>query len=78
MIETMQSYYRSFQNVRFEGNEQRPKDLVGATARSIVGVAQGSGGAIVTMMKPADFGKCDDLAGRSRLDRARGWTILVE
>jgi hypothetical protein len=36
----MQSYYRSFQNVRFEGNDQRPKDLAEATARSIVGVAQ--------------------------------------
>jgi hypothetical protein len=41
MIDTMQSYYRSFQNMRFEGNEQRPKDLAEATARSIVGVAQG-------------------------------------
>jgi len=60
----MQSYYRSFQDVRFEGNEQTPKDLAGATARSIVGVAQGSSGAtFVPMMQPADLGKCDDLAG---------------
>jgi hypothetical protein len=74
MIDTMQSYHRSFQNVRFEGNEQRPKDLAGATGRSIVGVAQGSGGAT---FKPADLGKCDDLASGRRLDRAGIRTVFI-